>query len=145
MRWWWDGVKWVPAPPAAMPPPPPMPAYYQMPPPVELKPSPGLRPFLIVVLALDAVLFGLLTLFGTIGEYQLISGGRGDAGGVVLWLVFAIPFVLAVVALVAVLKRASWARWVALAAGVAVSLTCLGSGIGIPIVVAAARAPLARA
>jgi len=50
--------------------------------------------------------------------------------------------VLAVVALVGVGRRSSWARWVALAAGVAASMTCLGLVIGIPIIVAAARAPI---
>lgn len=127
-----------------MPPPPAMPpAYYQMPPPVDLKPSPGLRAFLIVFLALDAVLFGLLTLFGTIGEIQLISEGQADSGGgVVFWFVFAVPFALAVAALVGVVRRSAWARWVALAAGIVVSLTCLGLVLGIPIIVAAARAPL---
>ena len=142
--WWWDGEKWVPAQQAPMPPPPMPPGYYQLQPLPPLQPSPGLRPFLIVVLVIDAVLFGLLSLFGTIGEYQLISEGQGDVSGVVLWLVFVIPFVLAVVALVAVLRRTSWARWVALAAGIAVTLTCLGSVVGIPIIVAASRAPLRR-
>ena len=127
-----------------MPPPPMPPGYYQLQPLPPLQPSPGLRPFLIVVLVIDAVLFGLLSLFGTIGEYQLISEGQGDVSGVVLWLVFVVPFVLAVVALVAVLRRTAWARWVALAAGIAVTLTCLGSVVGIPIIVAASRAPLRR-
>jgi len=90
------------------------------------------------------VLFGLLSLLGTIGEYQLLSEGKADVGGVVVWLAFVVPFVLAVVALVAVLRRTAWARWVALAAGIAVTLTCLGSVIGIPIIVAASRAPLRR-
>ena len=135
----------MPAAQGPIPPPPgfPPPGYFQ-PAPFELKPSPGLRPFLIVTLAIDVVLFGLLSLFGTIGEYQLISEGQGDVGGLVLWLVFVIPFALAAVALVAVVMRTSWARWVALAAGIAVSLTCLGSVIGIPIIVAASRAPLRK-
>jgi hypothetical protein len=144
--WWWDGEKWVPAAQAPMPPPPSMPpGYFQMPPPMEIKPSPGLRTFLIVVLAIDAFLFGLLTVFGTLGEGQNISEGKGDVGGVIFWFVFAIPFALAVAGLVAVIRHTSWARWVALAAGVAATLTCLGSVIGIPIIVAAARAPLRQA
>jgi len=113
-----------------------------MPPSFDFAPSPGLRPFLMVALAIDSALTGLLALFGTIGEYQNFSDGQRDVGGVVLWLVFVVLFVLAVVALVGVGRRSSWARWVALAAGVAASLTCLGLVIGIPIIIAAARAPI---
>jgi hypothetical protein len=113
-----------------------------MPAPIDLKPSPGLRPFLIVMLAIDAVLAGLMMLFGIAAELQSFSEGQGDAGGVVFWLIFVVLFALAVVGLVGVVRRSPWSRWVALAAGITVSLTCLGSVIGIPIIVAASRAPL---
>jgi hypothetical protein len=142
--WWWDGVSWVPAAQAPMPPPPGAAPYYQPAPPFELKPSPGLRPFLIVFLAIDAVLFGLLTIFGALGVSQNYSTGQADAGQLALLAAFGVPFVLAVVALVGVVRRTAWARWVALAAGIGVSLTCLGSVIGIPIIVAATRAPIRR-
>ena len=142
--WWWDGARWVPAAQAPMPPPPAAALYYQPAPPYELKPSPGLRPFLIVFLAIDVVVFGLLSLFGTLGEAQGMSEGQADLGGVVFWLVFVILFALAVGGLVGVVRRTAWARWVALAAGIGASLTCLGSVIGIPIIVAAARAPIRR-
>lgn len=140
--WWWDGMQWVPAHQAPMPPPPPAPpAYYYAAATTPLVPSPGLRPFLIVVLAIDAVLTGLFSLAGTIAVIQ----GPNDSGSMLLWLVFVVLFALTVVALVGVVVRARWARWVAIAAGVAISLTCLGLVVGIPIVIAAARAPLARA
>jgi cytochrome c oxidase subunit IV len=139
--WWWDGGRWVPAAQAPMPPPP---AYYQMPPPIDLKPSPGLRPFLIVFLIIDAVVFGLLTLVGGLAEVSDFNEGQGDVGGVVFWSVIAVVFVLAVVAVVGVFMRTAWARWVALAAGVAVCFTCIGTVLGVPIIVSAARAPLGK-
>jgi hypothetical protein len=141
--WWWDGARWVPAAQAPMPPPPSF-APYGQPPPFELKPSPGLRPFLIVVLAIDTVLTALLALFGTIGEVQNLGQGSDDAGGIVLWIVFVVLFVLAAAGLAGVILRTAWARWVAIAAGVAACLTCLGLVLGIPIVVAAARAPIRK-
>lgn len=118
------------------------PSYYAVPPPATFgwKPSPGLRLFLIVFLVLQALVFGLLTIAGI----AAITSGSSDSGSIVFWVVVAALFVLPVAALVGVVMRASWARWVALASGIAVSLTCLGSVFGIPIIVAASRAPLGK-
>lgn len=140
--WWWDGVKWVPATQPAAPQPTVSPSYYTVPPPATFgwKPSPGLRLFLIVFLVVQALVFGLLTIAGI----AAITSGPADSGSIVFWVVVAALFVLPVVALVGVLLRAGWARWVALASGIAVSLTCLGSVFGIPIIVAASRAPLGK-
>ena len=139
--WWWDGRQWVPAHQAPMPPPPAAPpAYYYGSASNPLAPSPGLRPFLIVVLVIDTVLTLLFALFGTAAVIQ----GPNDTGTITLWLVFVLLFLITVAALVGVVVRARWARWAAIAAGVAISLTCLGLIVGIPIIVAAARAPLAR-
>lgn len=122
-----------------MPPPPAgPPAYYYATPSNPWAPSPGLRPFLVVVLVIDAVLTGLVTLGGTLAVIQ----GPDDSGTITLWLVFMALFALPVAALVGVILRTRWARWLALAAGVAISLTCVGLVVGIPIIVAAARAPL---
>lgn len=122
-----------------MPPPPAgPPAYYQGADP--LAPSPGLRPFLIVVLVIDALLTGLVTFGGTMAVIQ----GPDDSGTITLWLVFVAVFALTVAAVVGVIVRARWARWAAVAAGVAISLSCVGLVLGIPIVIAAARAPLGR-
>ena len=118
-----------------------MPPAYTYAAPPALGPSRGLRTFLIVVLAIDVAATGFMSLFGLLG----VAGGSNSPSGDVLWLVFVVLLALAVVALVAVIARASWARWVALAAGIAVCFTCLGLVIGIPIIVAAARAPLGRA
>jgi len=124
-----------------MPPPPAAPPLYYYPAAAApLGPSPGLRPFLIVVLAVDTILCGLIAFGGTLG----VIGGANDAGAIALWLAFVALFALAVAALVGVLVRAKWARWASIAAGVAVSLTCIGLVIGIPIIVAGARAPLAK-
>jgi hypothetical protein len=62
-----------------------------------------------------------------------------------LLLVFIVLFALSLAATIGVAARSRWARIVAIAAGIAISLTCLGLVLGIPILVAAARAPLSRA
>jgi hypothetical protein len=123
-----------------MPPPPGTPPLYYQPPPFEWKPSPGLRPFLIVMLVLQALVTGVFVLAGV----AAVSTGDNDSSSITLLVVVVTLFTLAVVSLVAVLVRAAWARWVALASGIAMSLTCLGALVGIPIIVAAARAPLRK-
>lgn len=140
--WWWDGVKWVPATQPATPQSTVPPSYYSVPPPATFgwKPSPGLRLFLIVILIVQALVFGLLTIAGI----AAIASGPVDSGSIVFWVVVAALFVLPAVAVVGVILRTGWARWVALASGIAVSLTCLGSVLGIPIIVAASRAPLGK-
>jgi len=105
-----------------------------------LAPARGLRVFLIVMLAVTSLLFGLLGIIGTIA----VTGGDTSALSISLWLLFIALFILSVLGLVGVLRRSAWGRWVALAAGIAVCVTCLGSVIGIPIIVAAARAPLGK-
>ena len=147
LRWWWDGTRWIPAEQAPIPPPPQSPPSHWAQPPAyvfapaqPLQPSPGLRTFLIVVLAIDVVVTGFMSLFGVLG----VAGGADEPGGAILLSVFVVLFALGVAGLVGVILRAVWARWVALAAGIAVCLTCLGMIIGIPIIVAAARAPLGK-
>ena len=141
--WWWDGVRWVPAtqaPPQMQPMVPP--SYYSMPPPASIgwQPSPGLRGFLIVFLVLQALVFGLFTAAGLIA----FATGGADPSSVVLLVVVLVLFALPAVALVGVFRRSAWARWVSLAAGTASTLTCLGSVLGIPILVSAARATLGK-
>ena len=141
--WWWDGANWMPATQAPVRQQPTVPpSYYTVPPPATYgwKPSPGLRPFLIVFLVIQSVLFGLFTLAGV----AAVVGGPTDAGSLVFLFVGAVLFALPAVALVGVFLRSAWARWVALASGIAVTLTCLGSVVGIPIIIAAARAPLGK-
>jgi hypothetical protein len=148
-RWWWNGVQWVPVNPAPMPPPPGYPPYAQ-PAPFEWKPSPGLRPFLLVMLVLaDLVtgafaLFGLLALSQELGLFGPQGSTRLDAGGFIFIGVAGLLFALMLAATLGVALRTAWARVVAIVAGVVISLTCLGVVLGIPIVVAASRAPIRR-
>ena len=93
------------------------------------------------MLGLQALLVGVFVFAGVIA----VSTGDNDSSSVTFLAIVVALFTLAVVSLVAVLVRARWARWVALASGIAISLTCLGAVIGIPIIVSAARAPLTKA
>jgi hypothetical protein len=93
--------------------------------------------FLLVTLIVTAVITGLFTLFGFLG----VTGGATDSGPVILFIAFVALFGLSLAATVGVARRERWARVVAIVSGVAVSLTCLGLVLGIPIIVTAARAP----
>jgi len=145
--YWWDGTRWVPRPgvPAVAPQPPPL-VYASPPPPYSgysgtpsfLKPSPGLRIVLIVALSLEALLTGFLTVAFILATAQQPSG---DAFGYVLGFAFLAMFVLSGLALLGVSLRTVWSRWMAIAAGILISWTCIGAVIGIPVVVTAARAP----
>jgi hypothetical protein len=136
-QWWWDGFQWRPRSESMAQPAP----AFSMPPPIPITPSPGLRIFLLVVLGLDAGISGLFALFGVLG----VAAGANSSGGIAFAAVSVVLLGISATALVGVAVRASWSRLAAIAAGVAVSLTCLGLVLGIPIVVAAWRAPnLAR-
>lgn len=115
---------------------PPAPTF-EMPPPILVRPSPGLRIFLIIVLAVVVLITALLTLTG------LIAFSTREAKPDSIWVlaVFIVLFVLSLLALVGVGIRAPWSRVAALMAGAAVSLTCIGLVLGIPILIAASRAP----
>jgi hypothetical protein len=84
-----------------------------------------------------AVASGLLTLVGTIA----IFGGSTESGSLVLFAVVAILFGLSLAGTIGVARRSAWARVVAIIAGFAVSLTCIGLLFGIPILVSAFTAP----
>lgn len=113
-------------------------------------PSPGLRQFLIVMLVLTDVVTGLfaliflLTVAVDLGLFGLSPQGGADTATAALISSFLL-FALTVTATVGVARRSSWARVIASIAGVAISLTCLGLVLGIPIIVAAHRAPLEKA
>jgi hypothetical protein len=131
---WWDGYRWIHRgayPPDLSPPPPPL-----YPVSTFLKPSPGLRIALIVALALEVALSGLFAVAFVAGASQ-----QRDAFSYALGFELIATFLLSLVALVAVIVRTAWSRWVAIAAGIIVSLTCLGLVLGIPIVITSARAP----
>ena len=128
-----------------MPPPPTAPSALQAPPPGSywvqpaspLAPSPGLRVFLLVVLSINTAITGLFALVFVIA----VISGPSDATEIAFGVATVLIFAASVVALVGVVRRAPWSRVAAIVAGAAVSLTCLGSVLGIPILVAAARAP----
>jgi hypothetical protein len=140
--WWWDGTRWrsrsesmtPPAPPGYLP---PSAGYWVPPQPAPLAPSPGLRIFLLVVLGVTTAVTGFFALLGVFG----VTSGPTSGGDVALAAAFVLLLAVSVIALVGVSVRASWSRVAAIVAGVAVSFTCLGLVLGIPILVAAVRAP----
>ena len=124
-----------------------MPAPYATP--SFLAPAPGLRVFLLVVLVIASVIWGLFTLFGILGISQSAmqratfnsTQWNDFYGGLVFFGIIAVLFAISLVATIGVFARTSWGRWAAIAAGIASCLTCLGLVVGIPILVAASRAP----
>jgi hypothetical protein len=112
-----------------------------MPPPVSIQPSPGLRIVLIVSLSLAALFTGFLSFVAVFGTVTDSNSGIAISGDIVFLMISLILFVVTVVALVGSAIRARWSRWVAIAAGIALTLTCAGALVGIPILVTAARAP----
>lgn len=141
-RYWWDGVRWVPV---GLPT-----TYYQPPPYTFPAPSPGLRPFLIVFLVIADVFTGLLAVAGLLAFADEL-GWLGhdttqmDAGANGLVAFFEVLFLITLIATIGVVRRSGlWARIVTIAAGVLLCITCLGLVLGIPIIVAAARAPMSK-
>jgi hypothetical protein len=144
--WWWDGSQWRPrgeaiapaAPTYGLPPGYSVPSPgYPMPPPVPTHPTPGLRIVLIVALSIAALMTGFLSFGGAVG----VSSGASTPGDIGFLVVVLIMFAVTLLALVGSLIRARWARWAAIVAGIAITLTCIGALVGIPILVTAARAP----
>ena len=113
--------------------PPPAPSYMA----IALTPSPGLRIFLLVVLAISGLFSGLFSLAGLSG---VISGSEGT-GEFFFFAFFTSVFAFQVLAFVGVAIRARWSGWVAMIAGIGMMLTVLGIPLAIPIWIAAARAP----
>jgi hypothetical protein len=147
---WWDGTRWVPRPgvPAVTPQPQPPPLFYPPPPPPSagpsgfpsyLKPSPGLRIVLLIALSLEVGATGLLAV---VFLGSTISGGQDNpALGYVIGGGLGGSFLVSLAAIIGVSMRTVWSRWVAIAAGILISWTCVGAVIGIPVIVTAARAP----
>jgi hypothetical protein len=128
----------MPPPGYAMPPPGysvPPPTFWM--PPTPLKPSPGLRIVLLIALSMAMLITGLISLAGVIN----VASGSHSSGDIEFAAIVLALFAVSTLALVGVAIRAGWSRWAAIAAGIAVSLTCAGLVLGIPIIVTAARAP----
>ena len=149
-NYWWDGTRWNPTNSYQY-------AYrygyqWQPPPPYAFPaPSPGLRTFLLVVLAIADVVslalgalgsFALANYAGVFGPYD---GQPADPFSFGLALYFQAVAAIMLVATVGVITRSGlWARIVTIVAGIALSATCVGAVLGIPIFVAAIRAPMTK-
>lgn len=101
------------------------------------KPSPGLRIVLVIFLVLELLAAGL---FAVVFAFAAVSGGQ-DLLSYGLGLYVLLTFVVSGAALVAVVLRAQWSRWMAIAAGILICWWVVGALIGLPILVLAARAP----
>ena len=141
-NYWWDGLRWVPMHPYQ--------PQWQVPPTYQLPaPSPGLRPFLIVFLVISDVLSGLLALAAVLGLLQtlgvLAPTEPTDPGVFVVFGFCFLLFGLLIASTIGVVRRSGiWARVITIVAGVALCLTCAGVVLGIPIIVAGARAPMTK-
>jgi hypothetical protein len=117
--------------------PPPVPSYA----PVLLKPSPGLRILLLVELGIAGLITAAFSLFGLLA----VTSGANSPEDIFLLALLVLLLAVSLLAFVGVAFRAPWSRAVAIIAGIAVSLTCVGLVLGIPILIAASRAELNRA
>src|SRR2546426_10684726 len=102
-------------------------------PPSPVARASGLRIFLLVVLAIAALIFGVLVLAGLLA----VANGSNSSSVYTFTASVAVLFAASVVALVGVSIRASWSRVGAVLAGGAVSVAGLGSVSGVPIIVGA--------
>ena len=101
------------------------------------------------MLVLDSVVTFLFAVFGLLALADaagLIGSDHTplEAGTGILIAVFELLFLITLAATIGVALRTAWARVMAIVAGVAISLTCLGMVLGIPILIAASRAPIRR-
>ena len=125
-QWWWDGTRW---------------RALTEPAPAHPKPTLGLRILLLVMLAVTGMISALFSFFGLLG----VSNGYIIPGDILFAAVVLFLFGASLLAFAGILIQASWARPAAIIAGTAISLTCLGMVVGIPILIAASRANLSRA
>jgi hypothetical protein len=89
------------------------------------------------MLAASVLILGVFVLAGLLA----FAGGANGVSDYTFTAAVAVLLAAVVVALVGVAIRASWSRIAALLAGLALSMTCFGLLLGIPILVAAWRAP----
>jgi hypothetical protein len=108
--------------------------------PVYAKRTLGLRVLLLVMLAVAGMISALFSFFGLLG----VSNGATSPGDILFAAVVLFLFAASLLAFAGILIQASWARPAAIIAGTAISLTCLGLVVGIPILIAASRANLNR-
>jgi hypothetical protein len=102
-----------------------------------------------VVLIVADVVTGLFAIFGllALAQYLGLLGFQqenGETGAFVLIAIFLLLFAVTLAATIGAFRRSRWARPVVIVAGSLLSLTCLGVVLGIPIIVAGARAPMKK-
>lgn len=143
-NYWWDGLRWIPLVQPQVP--------WQVPPAYQPPlPSRGLLPFLITFLVLADIVTVLLALSGVLAllNYAGVGGPYdGPPVDIVNYLLigyFELVAAMTILATVGVVTRSgAWARVVTIVAGVLISLSCVGVLLGIPIVIAATRAPMSK-
>jgi hypothetical protein len=108
--------------------------------PVYAKRTLGLRILLLVLFAVVGMITGLFSFFELLG----ISNGFTSPGAITFAAVVLFLCGASLLAFGGIAIRASWARPIALVAGTAISFTCVGMVLGIPILIAASRANLSR-
>ena len=103
-------------------------------------PTLGLRILLLVLFAVVGMISGLFSFFELLG----ISNGATSPSDITFAAVVLFLCGASLLAFCGIAIRASWARPIAIVAGIAISLTCVGMVVGIPILIAASRANLSR-
>src|SRR2546425_12557489 len=97
-------------------------------PPSPVARASGLRIFLLVVLAIAALIFGVLVLAGLLA----VANGSNSSRVYTFTASVAVLFAASVVALVGVSIRASWSRVAAILAGGAISMELIGAVLWSP-------------
>lgn len=138
----WDHAQLAPPPPPPVPPlvPPaaPPPRYAGAPAP----PSTGpviLPVWVAIILGIGC---GMSLLPGIVFVVVLFTQADPQtiAGAIAFSALFGLIFSAAVVALVGIVRRAAWARAMAIVAGVTFCLSCVGIILGVPVIIGAATA-----
>ena len=147
-----------PPPPTAPPPPPappsyqpagfpPAPAPYQYGGPAYTGPPPAAPAGSVQVPVWASVLLGVgcgISLLLAV-VYALVLTDRTNTADVVLGSILfggigLVMFVCSLVALIGIIRRAAWARVMAIIAGAAFCLSCVGILLGVPVIIGAATA-----
>ena len=142
----WDQAQIAPPPPppapAPLPPPTPpiAPPYGYAGTPAPAATGPVILPVWVAILL--GVGCGMSLLPGIVFVVVLFTqtDPQTTAGAIGFSVLFLLIFTAAVLALVGIVRRASWARAMAIVAGVAFCLSCVGILLGVPVIVGAATA-----
>lgn len=97
----------------------------------------SLRRWMLALLIIVDVLFGIFALTGLVG----VTGGENDTFSVILFVYFAVVLALAIIGTIAVVVRARWVREVSIIVALGVSVTVVGLVLGVPIWIVASKLP----